>query len=92
MGNRSVHEHYVSVCLILPTKVIQCNENQVIILLDYIVPEISLIGKMSFSRMNFILKFLTEKKRSYVRRLPSESDKRFCFRPRAQSGRGSINI
>ena len=42
------------------------------------------IGKMQFSLMNLILKLLTEKIDLIIRRLPSESDKPFCFRPRAQ--------
>ena len=42
--------------------------------------------------MNLILKFLIEKNRSYVRRLPSESDKPFCFRPRVQGGGGSVSV
>ncbi|CAF2781502.1 unnamed protein product [Rotaria sp. Silwood2] len=32
------------------------------------------------------------KNRSYMRRLPSESDKPFCFRPRVQGGGGSISV
>ena len=40
-----------------------------------------------------MLKFITEKKnRSYVRRLPSESDKSFCFRPRVQGGSEFVSI
>ena len=32
------------------------------------------------------------KNRSYVRRLPSESDKPFCFRPRVQGDGGSVSV
>ena len=47
---------------------------------------------MSSSWMNLILKFLTKKDRSYIRRLLSESDKPFCFRARAQGGGGPVSI
>ena len=42
--------------------------------------------------MNFILKFLTEKNRSYACRLPSESDKPFRFRPHIRGGNRSVSV
>ena len=35
---------------------------------------------------------VNRKNQAYIRRLPSESDKPFCFRPRVQGGDGSINV
>ena len=32
------------------------------------------------------------KNRSYIRRLPSELDRPFCFRPRVQDGDGSVSV
>ena len=81
----------------LGTKVIKQNENQVIILLDSVLLKsvltgISVIGKILFSRMNRILKFLTEKNRAYACHLPSESDKPFRFRPHIRGGNRSVSV
>jgi hypothetical protein len=70
MENRLVHEQCVAAYLILVTEVIRRNgnrtENLVIVLLDYDLLKsirigISVIGKMLFSLMNLIAKFLIEK-------------------------------
>ena len=49
-------------------------------------------GKMLFLKMNFILRFSTEKSRSSVRRLPPEADALFNFQPRVQGGDDSISV
>ena len=35
---------------------------------------------------------VNRKNRSYIRRLPSESDKPFCFRPHVQGGDRSVSV
>ena len=93
-----VFEQSVDFYLRLVTRVTSLNENHVesliiVILGSYLLVifknELSMNRKMLFLQMNFILKFPTEKNRSFVRRLPSDVDAPFNFQSHAQ-GEGGL--
>ena len=101
MGSRLVHPQYVDAYLMLVIEAIRRNENRIgnviIVLFDYdslnsVLIGILVTGKMLFFLTKPISKFLIEKNRSFVRRLPLESDAPFNFKPRVQGGGGSISV
>ena len=54
MKNRSVHEQCVGACLMLSTKVIHRNENQIIVLLDSILLKSVLTEILVIEKCNFL--------------------------------------